>query len=658
MNKLCKGISAGLFSVIVAVLILLSAVYVSLDTKCVFADIAGDGAINNVEDECANGNLDNNGECCDREIAVATYTVIEGSVMYTETLQKAVRQVAGCGYSITLLKDVSENIVVGENDVVTLNLNGHTLTNDGDGVTITNNGNFTLEGEGSVDNVSGKAAFVNNGTATLNGGAFSMKVSDLTGEAVQSSDGYIISNNGSLTISGTKYSDFATQIESIIKSIKDLSDSIDVIDGNLNSSAKSDDSAKITAAQDDGISQINAWLDDYLRGLLGIKESENNYTVSLSMNVEAAETEEISYTDLEDMIDRAFNKKNASLVKKYYEDARVSISNASSVEEVTTAVAVYKAQVTTLEVMQENTTDNSGIYALVMVSLAVALIALLIVLIMWRKKDSDNSPAPAADAVERDMKQGRVSIGKSLSEKYENGEKVFVNPFENIRGDLMRQLEENDEEETDGKVVAIRRKVQQVPNGFYYGKAGEINKEEEIVAMVDENRDVLVDENEEAWRTMEKHPYKTFSQRMADTTPENRAYYSEIKNELLSYKKVNDRYSRKCESFRTGRTLLAKIVLIGKTLRLYLALDPKDYEFNVYYHHDESDKKAYEEVPLMVKLQSDRGIKKAKRLIAALMEKAGCDKKTKYVEIDYSQTFDDVIEEEDDDESADLSEIA
>jgi hypothetical protein len=178
--------------------------------------------------------------------------------------------------------------------------------------------------------------------------------------------------------------------------------------------------------------------------------------------------------------------------------------------------------------------------------------------------------------------------------------------------------------------------------------------------MVDENRNVLEDEDEEDWRTMEKHPYKTFTHRMAETTPENKSYYSAIKNELLSYKKVNDRFSRKCESFRSGRMLLAKIVLVGKTLRLYLALNPADYEFNVFYHRDESDKKAYEEVPLMVKLKSERGVKKAKRLIAAVMAKIDTQKKAKYTEIDYSVVFNEIVEnnESDEAEGESLSQIA
>jgi hypothetical protein len=62
----------------------------------------------------------------------------------------------------------------------------------------------------------------------------------------------------------------------------------------------------------------------------------------------------------------------------------------------------------------------------------------------------------------------------------------------------------------------------------------------------------------------------------------------------------------------------------------------------------------------MVKLKSERGVKKAKRLIAAVMAKIDTQKKAKYTEIDYSVVFNEIVEnnESDEAEGESLSQIA
>lgn len=77
-------------------------------------------------------------------------------------------------YTVKLLQNVTEDINIPASKVVNLDLNGHTLTNaSGDTITVAAKGTLTIQGEGTVDNVThGKAAIVNNGTVTLNGGTY------------------------------------------------------------------------------------------------------------------------------------------------------------------------------------------------------------------------------------------------------------------------------------------------------------------------------------------------------------------------------------------------------------------------------------------------------------------------------------------------------
>ncbi|MBR5987648.1 MAG: hypothetical protein IK037_03680, partial [Clostridia bacterium] len=99
-------------------------------------------------------------------------------------------------------------------------------------------------------------------------------------------------------------------------------------------------------------------------------------------------------------------------------------------------------------------------------------------------------------------------------------------------------------------------------------------------------------------------------------------YYSEIKNYALSFG-VKPRLSWKAESFYLGRNTYLVAKVRGKTLNLFLALDPKAYEETVYHQVDVSDKKTYEKTPMMLRVKSDLGLKKAKKLIEEMLTAAG-----------------------------------
>ncbi|MDE6442123.1 MAG: hypothetical protein K2L12_05180 [Clostridia bacterium] len=96
-------------------------------------------------------------------------------------------------------------------------------------------------------------------------------------------------------------------------------------------------------------------------------------------------------------------------------------------------------------------------------------------------------------------------------------------------------------------------------------------------------------------------------------------YYSDIKNELLSYKKVRARMSWRHETFRQGRKLLAKFTVRGKTLSVYYALDPKKYADTKYKIIDVSHIARNALVPTVYKIRNERRRRYAKQLIADLM---------------------------------------
>ena len=93
--------------------------------------------------------------------------------------------------------------------------------------------------------------------------------------------------------------------------------------------------------------------------------------------------------------------------------------------------------------------------------------------------------------------------------------------------------------------------------------------------------------------------------------------------------------SKKCESFRFGRKLMVKLSMAGQTLKLFLALDPNEFDKSLYFHKDMSHKKTYQEVPLLMRLKSRRSVKKAKELIKVMMEKSSVVNNPKYEVKDY-----------------------
>ena len=120
-----------------------------------------------------------------------------------------------------------------------------------------------------------------------------------------------------------------------------------------------------------------------------------------------------------------------------------------------------------------------------------------------------------------------------------------------------------------------------------------------------------------------------------------KGYYSDIKNELTSYKKINSNVSWHGDRFNFGRDTIAKVNICGKTLCCYLALDPEDPELKttIYHQKNVGNQRAYENTPFMVKIKSDAAAKKAVRLVNMLAEKIGTQKQASFEAVDYVEEF-------------------
>ncbi len=128
---------------------------------------------------------------------------------------------------------------------------------------------------------------------------------------------------------------------------------------------------------------------------------------------------------------------------------------------------------------------------------------------------------------------------------------------------------------------------------------------------------------------------KTFKAKLIQSDPTVKEYYSQLKNRLLSYRKVHDRMSKQRETFRFGRVCVARMAIRGKTLKLYLALRAADYEETKYKVEDVSDIKSYVDTPLLTKIKNNRRMKYALDLIDAAMAQVGAAPKREAASTDY-----------------------
>lgn len=115
---------------------------------------------------------------------------------------------------------------------------------------------------------------------------------------------------------------------------------------------------------------------------------------------------------------------------------------------------------------------------------------------------------------------------------------------------------------------------------------------------------------------------RDFTTRLMHADSELKARYSAVKNELLRYG-MKSRMSTGNESWYRGRVTYAKFAIRGKTLFLYLALNPAEFEGTKYHFRNVAEVGKYGTVPMCVKLKSDRAVTRVKELIATLAEKKG-----------------------------------
>ncbi|MBO7345446.1 MAG: hypothetical protein J6U92_05865, partial [Clostridia bacterium] len=102
---------------------------------------------------------------------------------------------------------------------------------------------------------------------------------------------------------------------------------------------------------------------------------------------------------------------------------------------------------------------------------------------------------------------------------------------------------------------------------------------------------------------------KSFEEKLNRSNKQVKEWYAQVVDKIKSVAGIREIQSFGFRTFRFGNKPIAKITIKGKTLNVYLALNPKDYIDTKYIYQDASTVKKYANYPMRVKLTSNRKVK-------------------------------------------------
>ena len=272
-------------------------------------------------------------------------------------------------------------------------------------------------------------------------------------------------------------------------------------------------------------------------------------------------------------------------------------------------------------------------------------------------EEVEEAEAPAEEIAEEPAEEVEEATEEVAEEQ--PAEEAVEEAAEEVPEEVVEEpaAEEQTEEpaEEEEALVTVSDIVEEAPEGEQVEEGDEVIGE--IVDEIDENPsegEIMPDgipgisSSGVDFANMMKYN-RSFIARIIQSTDEQKRYYGQVKNALLAYKKVNSNIAWGAERFNKGRETIARFKIRGKTLCLYLALDPNEFATSVYHHTDVSDNKSMHGTPMMVKIKSPRGVKKAIRLIDIMLEKRNGVKR-EIAERDYAamypyETIEELIEE-------------
>ena len=242
-------------------------------------------------------------------------------------------------------------------------------------------------------------------------------------------------------------------------------------------------------------------------------------------------------------------------------------------------------------------------WLLIAIIIVLLVVTLALLLVLLKKKNAQEENEPTEEAEE-----------EAVAEVSSEEQPVEEEPVEEAPAEE-EPVEENPAEEAPVEEAPVEEPP--VEEG---------NEKPEIPAII------AVESKEENMKTPEANNVvydRSFTARISQADETVRDFYHEIKTELVSFRGIKSRLSWSADSFNKGRTKLAKLQIKGKTLVLYLALDPEQVA-SKYHTQSVAEVSKYAQVPTKLRVRNPRSLKYAKELIAQLMEKEQIAKSARF----------------------------
>ena len=118
-----------------------------------------------------------------------------------------------------------------------------------------------------------------------------------------------------------------------------------------------------------------------------------------------------------------------------------------------------------------------------------------------------------------------------------------------------------------------------------------------------------------------KRKRKPFETRLRNSEYDLRHKYYDLRDYIKWYG-LRNRVSIPGDTFSYKRQRYVFVTIVGKHLRVYLQLDPKDYA-NSTIPVEQAEAKKYEDLPCLLRVKSDLAYRRAKKLVDDVMAKVG-----------------------------------
>ncbi len=241
-------------------------------------------------------------------------------------------------------------------------------------------------------------------------------------------------------------------------------------------------------------------------------------------------------------------------------------------------------------------------------------------------------------------------MGEWGSERVERAAEEYYLPYEDTEALIGKGLIKREKTGSAGDIVPLAP-AEEVADGVIEEPAEEVPATEDVVEEFAEEApaELVVEEPaeeapaepvaEESGETQTVPPFdrdavqydRSFAARLILSSDAIKDWYSELKNELLSYRRVKMRRSWKRESYRFGRKNVVRFSFRGKTLCVYFALDPNEFEGSKYKVEPVEGSATYEDTPCLYRMKNAKRVRYAKELIAMAMGSVGAERNEDYV---------------------------